>query len=233
VRLLIPLLSIVVALALLHSTSKAQSPDTSCVEDPTLNHIIDTADIQQFTSRFGLAAAPFPQLDIKPLLGNGYIDTGDLASVTSHFGETCWGGSAALTPPGDSPPNEETVYGCMSKMAVYQYVMWETGVVIQNWGGEFGCWMNAANGPYVPECFFEFKQGTETVAITPQAQGHSEDGNKVVCQSQGDISLLPCTNTIGWAWVGVRQGSENGPWVFGPREDFLVGSGGFGFNPCS
>lgn len=98
-----------------------------------------------------------------------------------------------------------------------------------------GHWANPANGPYVPECMFQFKQNGVPVISTPQRYGNSVGGNKSVCYAQGqDQSNLPCNvQTVGWAWVGVHQYSHDGPFVYGPTGITLIGDGGFGFNvPC-
>lgn len=208
--------------------------DSSCPEDPTLNHFIDTADIAFWSSRFGEPATGVEYLDLAPEpLGNGYLDTADMALVTARFGQSCFGGTTEYPEPASAiPPDDVTVFGCVSKMSVYQYVEHAGGIVITDWGGSFGCYAEPANGPYVPQCLFQFKQNGKIVATTYLEYGYSMEGNKVVCYAEGWQYLLPCEVTVGWAWVGVHRYSQSGPFVFGPREDYLVGSGGFGFNPC-
>lgn len=233
VKLTVMIAPALLALLVYTPSAAAQEAAGYCAQDPTHNHIVDTADIATFTSAFG---QPNLALDYAPVpLGSGYVDTAELTGVTALFGQTCmgmWSGLAmteanmarALTVPTDYPE----IWGCA-------YNLWFPGYVIQNgyayltsWGGGAGCMHGV--GTYNIACSIQVRQMYGQQWQIQAALGVLQ-GPGTVCVGNGTSAThaLACGH-LAAGWYNHSIHWEGIPWH--GEDHWMLDSVNQAFTPC-
>lgn len=196
-----------------------------CAEDPNASRSVDTADIAQFTGAF---ATTLERLDIAPeLVGDGYVDTTDIAMVVAHFGEFCIG-TTETDMMGGEPLDAESagprVWGCKFKtFGWYTNQPLNGQILVTDWGGLSHCFTTPYY-PYTSVCTFAWHYldngewhliaNTNTAVETAPSLYSGQN-----CDAYpGHPTWVPCGKTVQGIIVHeVHFGPQTGQLLHGPH----------------